>query len=239
MSQFNQQASNSPITIRIKEKFQRFLSEQWIVQFALIGLLLLAYPMCQVLPVYFGWENGPIGVTEKSLLFIGMLLALIFARNVRNKDLSRFWIVIFSFWLILLVRKLGWGSLFFPSVTTGVHGLFSPHLKTLPYRLFIYSILAVITVYDLVIIFKHHLSRFIIKLWKNKKFPIFELAVATIAICITNFSEKHLFTIMGERNFIFDKYIECMVLFGLLTAQSSVFITLQQKEIGVLNRNLD
>lgn len=87
-------------------------------------LFLLIFPLGLTLPVWWGWENGPLENTQVVILGIGAIISRIAMQHHRyNRKYRRLWSWLILFWLILMGRELSWGRVFYP-VAIGADG---PH----------------------------------------------------------------------------------------------------------------
>jgi hypothetical protein len=96
----------------VKLQLYKLSHEPRVSKICLAGLLLLAYPMSQIFPVSFGGANGPIELAGELIIGIGLLLAVFYSFNSHDRMHSRFWLIILSFWLIMLGPKLSWDDVF-------------------------------------------------------------------------------------------------------------------------------
>jgi hypothetical protein len=219
-------------TEKVKLQLYKLSHEPRVSKICLAGLLLLAYPMSRIFPVSFGGENGPIEIAEELIIGIGLLLAVFYSFNSQDRLHSRFWLISSSFWLIMLGQKLSWDDVFYFPLAIQAHGLTFPSHKTLGYGPEIYYILVLILIINLYIFFKYHLRSLIVRLWRDKEIPLFELVVALIAIIIAYCSERHLLIIPGGRNMVLGEYAEAITWLSLLSAQMDLITYIHNRDLG-------
>ncbi len=192
----------------------------------LVGILLLTYPLCRVLPKTFGWENGVIENVQAGILLVGFWLALIFARSAKQPQLTNFWIGLAPFWLLFFSRELSFGRALLPPLRIDVHG---PVLQPAsgPWYAAIRLALGLYLVWGLYRFFANRSGRIVGQLVRGKKFPYFELGMAALAMVIATFAEHHGFfdiQIPGDRNQLLEELVELVSYLSLFVAQLKVFL---------------
>lgn len=89
-----------------------FLSFHRAGQFLVLYVLLI-FPLSFVLPYWTNVENGPIENTQVLALLGGCICCLRYGRQARS-SLSHMWQAAAGIFLILALRELSWGRVFFP-----------------------------------------------------------------------------------------------------------------------------
>ena len=114
-------------------------------------ILLLLSPLAFILPSEYFWENNFFENSQVVLLTIGFLINLKFVLSLKSrysKAIKSFWISILPVWLILIVRELSWGRVFYLE-EMGPHGPEFFSLKDLWFGPYVHPILAVVIVITL------------------------------------------------------------------------------------------
>jgi len=77
--------------------------------------LVLVIPISALLPIWFGWENGPLESAQNVLLLAGFVICLCYQKGAkgRSKKESQMWLSVGLFYLFMLARELSWGRVFF------------------------------------------------------------------------------------------------------------------------------
>ena len=223
------QARHYHILVSSREKFFSkpkisFLSKMGI---GFLGCALLAaYPLCQILPRSFGWENGVLENTQAFVLFLGFGFALYFAYRTRKSLLAKLWLAATPFWFFLFGRELAWGADFLPPLRIDLSGPVLPSSNALWYKPAVYPLLAVFLLWGLYLFFKNRLYRILFELMREKRFPFVEFGIAVLAFLISTSAEHHgfiRFEIAGGRNQLLEELTELLFDLGLFITQLNVF----------------
>ena len=78
----------------------------------LLLYLLLIFPVSALLPYRFAFENGPIENAQAAILLGGALLCIRFS-HVSLPSIHRMWLAVSGLFLLLSLRELSWGRVFF------------------------------------------------------------------------------------------------------------------------------
>ena len=144
---------------------------------------------------------------------MGFITNLIFLFSIKHsKNIKNFWLSILPIWLILLLRELSWGKVFYIK-EIGYHGPEFYSLKELWYGPYVYPILAISSI--LIIFF---FCKSIYKINDNEKICIslidfiFALGFITIA---TVFLEKEFIESLIPYEIQLEEYFELIALWSL------------------------
>lgn len=89
--------------------------------FWLLMGLVLSLPLAQLLPVSWGWENGPLETLQAFILLAGSLTAAWNAWRQRHQNGAAIWRIATIFWLCMLGRELSWGAVFYAPLGMDAH----------------------------------------------------------------------------------------------------------------------
>lgn len=78
----------------------------------LLLYLLLIFPVSALLPYRFAFENGPIENIQAAILLGGALLCVCFFR-ISHPGIRGMWLAVSGLFLLLALRELSWGRVFF------------------------------------------------------------------------------------------------------------------------------
>lgn len=168
-------------------KVLTFTWQQKACQIGWVYLLLIA-PASFLLPEWFGWENGPIEMTQNFVLFGGILLSLYFYRH-RAGRWERFWLPVAAYFTVLLGRELSWGRVFFMTHMTE-HGPSFISMSDIPYHSIIHGAIAVFMGVTLI-------SLIVTMPWRSifrAAFPKSAFLLLLICVGISSFGDKDLIT---------------------------------------------
>ncbi|MBQ0132932.1 MAG: hypothetical protein KBT18_12415 [Comamonas sp.] len=86
----------------------------------LVGLA-LSLPLAHLLPVSWGWENGPLETLQALTLLAGCLTAAWSAWSQRRQSGAAIWRIAAILWLCMLGRELAWGAVFYAPLGMDAH----------------------------------------------------------------------------------------------------------------------
>lgn len=80
----------------------------------LLAGLCSSWVLAAGLPVFWGWENGPLESFQILTLLAGLGVAVVVAWLQRDRAEGKVWCIAAFFWLAMLGRELAWGAVFLP-----------------------------------------------------------------------------------------------------------------------------
>jgi hypothetical protein len=195
--------------------------------------LLLAYPTTQLLPRFWGWEDGPLEWTQALILFIGFLIAFWYSHKDTCHRLAQFWYAQLPLWPILLGRETSWGAAFLPFKSFDMYK--GPNLVSrseLWYGPLVYPVLGVLLLLIVYLIIKYRLYRLPLQLCCEHRFPVLPFLLAISAIIIASCVERHLLPIPGNRGQLLEEYLETVFYLGLIVTDLEIYLRLKKLPFG-------
>jgi hypothetical protein len=203
-----------------------------IANYFLIGSMLLAYPLTQLLPRSCGWEDGPLEWTQALILLIGFLIAFRYSHKETCRRLAQFWYAQLPIWPILFGRETSWGAAFLPFKSFEIHN--GPALvsrRELWYGPLVYPALGVLFLLTVYLIIKYRLYRLPLQLCRERRFPGLPFLLAISAIIIASCAEKHLLHIPNSRGQLMEEYLETVFYLGLIVTDLEIYRRLKKTSI--------
>lgn len=162
------------------------------LSFLITGLLVLivSYPVAQILPSWVSWENGPVENAQVVVLFFGMVQALLYQKS-GTSDWKWLWRGAALIWFICAVRELSWGAVFLDPIHMSEEGPFFSSSQ-LWYKPAIMPALIISIVLAAFLMLKngsHELPR---PLQRSGGLPWTEFLLATLCMMISTAAEEHL-----------------------------------------------
>ncbi|MGD9154600.1 MAG: hypothetical protein PVG90_03760 [Bacillota bacterium] len=198
-----------------------------ITNLSLIGLLFLAYPLTRLLPLSFAWENGPLEWLQVIIIASTFFIVFHYHRHAPSHRLALFWYVQLPVWLNLLGRETGWGAAFLPLKSFDMqHGPTLLSRRDLWYGQAVYPILIILFLLVVYPVIKYRLYQLPGQLIRERRFPALPLLIALGAIILSNFFEKHLFVVAGNRGQLWEEYLEIVFYLGLIATDLQFYAKL-------------
>lgn len=163
-----------------------------LLRLALALTLLLAYPLAQALPLPAGWENGVLENTQALLLLAGGFASLYFARQSGQSQQRWFWRMIVPLWLVLILRELGWGTVFLePIYMREFEGpqYFSSQQLSPGIKNAVVGLAAVALGWSILAFVRGQQWQTLTQLWHMRQLPLVELGLAAAAALYSTMAE--------------------------------------------------
>lgn len=199
----------------------------------LIAGLALSFFIAPRLPVWAGWENGPIENTQTLLLLAGGVIAVMHGRHARGVQARGFWFIAAVLWFVMGVRELSWGAVFLPPyqvlIDTGPRFSSTLQLWYKPAIAPALGVLGLLCAWRFVRSRQHDLAA---RLWGQRAFPLLEFAVFVIGMVASAAAEHHLGLSLpfasewAAQNF--EELAEVWAYLALLLAQRRVWAALRR-----------
>ncbi len=200
----------------------------YFYKYVLIMIVVLSYFIGRQLPPYWGWENSPLEWSQVVILFMGALLSVKWwqeAKAAGQYKNARFFAWTIPLWILMAVREMSWGRVFYPLGVNDATGPFFLSVSQLPYGPIVYPAITAVIIIWLFAVIKHKLYAIPYKLFQEGRFPISEFLLIIFSIVVANIAEKQMhFEIMEE-------IVECVVYLTLILTEYRVKVALQQSII--------
>lgn len=153
--------------------------------------LLLCYPAALVMPDWVGWENGPVENFQVVVLVVGLVGAVLFARQGPDSLTRTFWLMVLPFWIIFVGRELSWGAVLTPPLE--IHPTEGPIFSSsvLWYKPIVYPILGVLLAISAFIFLRYRQFRTIGRIAALGAFPWLQLALTVVGLLVMTNAEGH------------------------------------------------
>lgn len=192
--------------------------------FSLVQLLM--FVTAPMLPVSFGWENGPIENAQVILLIGGAVLALRYRDAAPTKNQKIFWLIIAPLWFVMAVRELSWGAVFYTPLSFDIElGPQFSSSQQLWYKPAVAPVLASLALALVCAFFYSKQYRTVIKLFKQSNLPITELIIFAVLMISAAAAEGHMGLHLGMdkgNSQIYEEAVELLAYGALLFAQFRV-----------------
>ncbi|MBD8553967.1 hypothetical protein IFT84_05465 [Rhizobium sp. CFBP 8762] len=155
-----------------------------------VFFLIAAIPLGYLLPEWFGWENGPIELTQDVVLFLGLFLAV--SWYVSGQDLldNWVWLAIAPLWVLCIGRELSWGAVLrAPLDMTDIGPWYSS--SVLWYKPYVYPFLALVITLSAGIFLLNKGWRSIFDMMKERAMPWAELVLMAGCLIMLTAAERH------------------------------------------------
>ncbi|TCL63731.1 hypothetical protein EDC14_102015 [Hydrogenispora ethanolica] len=205
----------SQVSLRLHRILRPFLS---------IGLI-AAYPLSKILPLSWGWENGPFEQVQAVILIAGAILAYYLSRQFKDDFLRRFWLWTIPIWLVMAGRELNWGAAFYPPVKLSEGEPVLLSRSDLWYGAMVYPLLGVVLLAWLIAVVKYRLYRMPLQLVLDHCFPIFESALTFLAALLSDAAEhqRFFFGLLGQHHQVLEELAEFLFYLGLIATSLAIF----------------
>lgn len=200
----------------------------YFYKYVLIMIVVLSYFIGRQLPPSWGWENSPLEWSQVVTLLMGALLSVKWwqeSKAAGQYKNARFFAWAIPLWILMAVREMSWGRVFYPVGANDTTGPFFLSVSQLPYGSIVYPAIAVVIVIWLFAVIKHKLYAIPYKLFQEGRFPISEFLLIIFSIAVANIAEKQMhFEIMEE-------IVECVAYLTLILTEYRIKVALQQSII--------
>lgn len=202
------------------------------VRFLALIVLALAYPLSLFLPARYGFENGPIEVSQNFILIVGGVQAGILALKSKS-GWGWLWAAVIPIWLICLARELSWGAVFFPPLEMSESGpVYSSRI--LSYRPVVPLIVAALVFLSAFLVYKNRLWTLAEDVKSTRQFPLFDLAMTVVSLLLMSAAEGKIGLSLDRyiaHGQIFEEISELAAYIFLLSAQQKIrFASLSSRE---------
>lgn len=228
----------SPLPASVRErnkKMMQYFSKSSIARFAFgmaacVLIILISCWLAPLLPVTTGWENGPIENSQVVILLGGFFCAAIFYFRQSEARLKALWLCIMPVWLILAMRELSWGAVFYPPLEFfGYTGpVFSSRIQ-LWYKPFVTPVVLILLGLSLFHFLRTRQYRTLSALFRARSVPVTEFLVVVILMIASAASEGHMGSAVKMRmNLhmgapqVFEESVELFAYLTLVLAQFRV-----------------
>lgn len=140
------------------------------LQRILLLCLFLCYPLSQVIPLEWSWENGIIENAQVVVLLAGLVFAGRAWRRGPKDGAAMLGLCAMPVWFLLASRELSWGAVFLPPLGFGPEGpVFSS--RVLPYRPLVPAAAGLLLLASLVTGWRHGVYRYLKRVVVGGGFP--------------------------------------------------------------------
>ncbi|KAF1022751.1 MAG: hypothetical protein GAK30_00908 [Paracidovorax wautersii] len=171
-----------------------FVSARYaLARVVLVVLALVAcYLMAPHLPVWTGWENGPVENLQALVLLAGGMLALWWRDRAGDRQASLFWLMVAPIWFVLCARELSWGAAFMtPLDFSPVYGPTFSSSQQLPYKPLIAPVIGLLLLGTAAVFVRSRQDQTLARLWRQGSFPLLEIALFVLAMLVSAEAEGH------------------------------------------------
>lgn len=155
-----------------------------------IILFFCSFPFSLYFPIWISWENQILENAQAAVLFLGAVVAFVFALRSEGK-IRIFWFAVVPIWIIMFARELSWGAVFFAPTSVSEEGpmFASSQLWYHPYRTPVVLVLVAGTAIGFAL---SHAPRLFYGLLASRRFPFFDIAGFVVAILFSTAAENHI-----------------------------------------------
>lgn len=189
---------------------------RWPLIFGWLGVMVLAYPLCQWLGPEWGWENGRLEWLQVFVLCGLTVFAVIQAIRSQKKPVRNFWIMMIPVMVFMVLRELTWGAVLFPPVEVGVNGPQFLSRKDLPYGAFVHPAVGIGMIGWWLVAFQSKFVVFCLELLKSKRIPWLEIGLALAAILLASAVERNVLHVPAHLHMVMEEYLETLFYAGIV-----------------------
>lgn len=180
-----------------------------------LSLLLLAllFPLGIFLPVWWGWENGPLENTQVLILSGGLAVSCYAVRHNRNqRKVRNLWLWSILFWLLCIGRELSWGRVFYP-VVSGIHGPEFISIHQLPYGFLVHPIVAIVIIAALIGICRSAPLTYL----RQTTLPLIDIAVVLLTAILSIWFDKSTIPFLSPHEEVLEEWAELTTYWALVS----------------------
>ncbi|HEY0275179.1 MAG TPA: hypothetical protein VGC31_03805 [Paenirhodobacter sp.] len=190
----------------------------------LIALLVLivAFPLTLWLPPWTSWEDGPIENAQAVVLFIGAIVAVVYA--VKSPDRQRFfWLAVVPVWLVMCARELSWGAVLLDPLSVTDHGA-QYSSSQLWYRPYVKPGLIAVLVLAIASFVRGGGVGLLSAMLMQRRFPFGDLVGCAVGMLLSAAAEGHMGLSLGHwgEKPVMEETAELAAYIFLLSAQACV-----------------
>ena len=161
-----------------------------VAQACSVLILLLSYPLSNLLPAAWAWEDGVIENAQVAVLLAGCLGAGIVALRRRGMPVATLALSAVPVWAILAARELSWGAVFFAPVGfEQAQPVYSSH--ELWYKPAVAPVILVALAWSLSNAWRHRVDRLLRLIGAGCHRATFQIALAVVAAVLSTGAEGH------------------------------------------------
>lgn len=162
---------------------RHFDTKAVLLDYMAMVLLTLCFPLGQLLPISWGWEDGIIENTQAVVLLLEAVLTFIWGRQSLNKG----WYAVSGSFLLMMGRELSWGRVFFPTGLMDDEGPAFIDMADVPYHYLIHLLIFLVIVAVAYGLWKYRVFHLLIK----ERVPLTAALIIVMSVVIERISELH------------------------------------------------
>ncbi|MPN32983.1 hypothetical protein SDC9_180466 [bioreactor metagenome] len=144
-----------------------------------------------LLPLHWGWENGPLENFQVLMLLVGGATAAWAALRQSDRAVRVFWWMAAVIWLILVGRELAWGAALLPPMGFDDHGPIISS-RVLWYRPAVPWICGALVLVAFVRMVRNAaFGRVLVPLLREGAWPWFRLGLLVLCVVLATVAEEH------------------------------------------------